>query len=147
MRKDYYISLPPRSSIRLSSIWYNIITAFGSAVYLYFTLFTSHGVPCLLAGDQVYYWMGAQQILNGQVIFRDFFQYTPPGTDLIYAAFFNLLGASMRSSNTVVIALGIQRLPGSTLSFSRPFEVFLYSRSGLRRQRHLVGQSERLNRP
>src|ERR1700754_4817885 len=86
--------------------WYVSIVLAGT-VYLYSNLFLSAKTPFVLGGDQVYFWMGAQRILDGQVVYRDFFQLTPPGTDLIYAAFFKVLGAHIWVPNAVVIALGV----------------------------------------
>jgi hypothetical protein len=84
-----------------------VSTVLACTVYLYANLFLSAKTPFLLGGDQVYFWMGAQRILDGQVAYRDFFQITPPGTDLIYAAFFKVLGTDLWVPNTVVIALGV----------------------------------------
>jgi hypothetical protein len=86
--------------------WY-VSTAIAGTIYLYANLFFSAKTPFLLGGDQVYFWMGAQRILDGQVAYRDFFQLTPPGTDLIYAAFFKVLGSALWVPNTVVVCLGV----------------------------------------
>src|ERR1700727_1103053 len=87
--------------------WWYVSTVLTGTVYLYANLFISAKTPFLLGGDQVYFWMGAQRILDGQVVYRDFFQITPPGTDLIYAAFFKVLGPGIWVPNTVVIGLGV----------------------------------------
>jgi Dolichyl-phosphate-mannose-protein mannosyltransferase len=50
--------------------------------------------------------MGGQRILNGDVLYRDFFQYVPPGTDLIYAALFKLLGTRIWVTGLVTAVLG-----------------------------------------
>src|ERR1700754_1858685 len=86
--------------------WY-VSTVLAGMVYLYANLFLSAKTPFLLGGDQVYFWMGAQRILDGQAVYRDFFQFTPPGTDLLYAAFFKVLGTHIWVPNTVVIVLGV----------------------------------------
>ena len=89
------------------TLWWYVSTVLTCAVYLYLNLFLSAKTPFLLGGDQVYFWMGGQRILDGQAVYRDFFQLTPPGTDLIYAAFFRVLGTDIWVTNTVVIALGV----------------------------------------
>jgi hypothetical protein len=61
----------------------------------------------LLGGDQAYFWTYAQRILHGERVYRDFFQFTPPGTDLAYAAAFGLFGARLWVTNAVVVALGV----------------------------------------
>jgi hypothetical protein len=83
------------------------ITALGSAIYLYFSLFASGGTPFLLSGDQVYFWMGAQRILNGEMPYRDFLQLATPGTDLMFAALFKVFGTRIWVTNLVVVALGV----------------------------------------
>jgi hypothetical protein len=74
---------------------------------LYANLFASIGTPFLLGGDQVYFWMWGQRLLNGEQIYRDFFQFTPPGTDLLYWGAFKLLGARTWVPNLVVLLLGV----------------------------------------
>ena len=88
-------------------MWWYGSTVLACTVYLYPNLFLSAKTPFLLGGDQVYFWMGAQRILDGQAAYRDFFQITPPGTDLIYATFFKVLGTDLWVPNTVVVALGV----------------------------------------
>jgi hypothetical protein len=83
------------------------LVALGSAIYLYLNLFASGEVPFLLGGDQAYFWMGAQKLQSGEMIYRDFFQFTPPGTDLIYAALFSIFGTRIWVSNLVVLVLGV----------------------------------------
>lgn len=98
----------PRVGMPLvGNAWWYVSTVLAGTVYLYANLFVSVKTPFLLGGDQVYFWMGAQRILDGQVAYRDFFQMTPPGTDLIYLAFFKVLGSNLWVPNIVVIALGV----------------------------------------
>ena len=92
---------------RVGNSWQIIAIGLFSSAYLYLNLFTLHGVPFLLSGDQVYLWTSAQQILNGQVPYRDFFQYTTPGADLVFAVFFRAFGASIWVTNLVVLVLGV----------------------------------------
>jgi len=54
------------------------------SVYLYLTLFLLPRTPVLLSGDQLSFWMDGQRILHGELLYRDFFQFTPPGTKLVY---------------------------------------------------------------
>jgi len=86
--------------------WHALIEL-ASAAYLYVNLFASPRYPILLGGDQVHFWMDAQRLLAGEVIYRDFYQYTPPGVDLVFAASFKMLGARIWVCNVVVLALGI----------------------------------------
>ena len=63
--------------------------------------------PFLLAGDQVYFWMHGLQMLDGELTYRDFFQFTPRDTDLIYFGLFRALGAKIAVINIVVLLLGL----------------------------------------
>jgi hypothetical protein len=86
---------------------HDLVVLFGCAVYLYANLFASPGTPYLLGGDQVFFWMDAQRMLHGEQIYRDFFQKTPPGADLLYLGVFKLFGPRIWTTNLVVLLLGI----------------------------------------
>ena len=77
------------------------------ASFLYFNLFVFGGVPVLLGDDQVFFWMDAQRMLHGEGPYIDFFQYTPPGTELVFLAGFKLFGPRIWVLNAMVLALGI----------------------------------------
>jgi hypothetical protein len=79
----------------------------GCCVFLYANLFANFATPFLLGGDQVYFWMDAQRLLHGEQVYRDFFQFTPPGADLLYLSVFKLFGPRIWTPNLVVLALGI----------------------------------------
>jgi len=87
--------------------WPLLLLLAGAGIYLYLNLFGSHHTPFLLAGDQVYFWMDAQRMLDGERIYRDFLQFTPPGTDLLYFALFKLFGLHTAVANAAVLALGV----------------------------------------
>ena len=79
----------------------------GTCLYLYTKLFTFKGVPILLGGDQIFFWMDAKRLLIGERIYLDFFQFTPPGTDVVYLAFFKLFGPRIWVPNLIVLILGV----------------------------------------
>jgi len=79
----------------------------GISLYLYIQLFSSRGVPFLSKGDQTFFWVYAQRILRGEWPYRDFFQFTPPGTDLFFATLFKLFGPHIWVMNFAVILLGV----------------------------------------
>ena len=106
MRPNRWDVFAWRLRVSEATRWY-VSLAIVSAVYLYLNLFASPGFPYLGGGDQVYFWMGALRILHGQAIYRDFFQLTPPGTDLVYAACFRLFGESIWVPNLVVLTVGV----------------------------------------
>ena len=84
-----------------------ILMLLGAATYLYLNLFALPRTPFLLGGNQVFFWMDAQRMLDGRRIYQDFLQFTPPGTDLLYAALFQLFGFHVWVTNAAVLALGV----------------------------------------
>jgi hypothetical protein len=92
----------PRRSAPLTAI-----VVSGSALFLFFNLFTFRGVPFLLDGDQVYFWTYGLRMLHGERIYQDFFTTRPPGTSLFYSALFGLFGAKIWVTNLAVLALGV----------------------------------------
>ncbi len=87
--------------------WPLVFLLLGAATYLYLNLFSAFDKPILLGGDQVYFWTYAERMLDGEQIYRDFFQFTPPGTDLVYLGLFKLFGPSVWVTNATVLVLGV----------------------------------------
>jgi hypothetical protein len=82
------------------------VLVFGIPLYLYVNLFAFPNIPFLLGGDQVFFWVYAQRMLSGERVYQDFFQFTPPGTDLFYLALFKLFGPHIWVTNVAVLLLG-----------------------------------------
>lgn len=78
-----------------------------SALYLAFAVVSLHGIPFLLGGDAQFFSANALRMFNGDLVYRDFLEFTPPGTDLIYWAAFELLGPRIWAPNLVVLVLGL----------------------------------------
>ena len=87
--------------------WLQPSILFGISLYLYAQLFSSRGVPFLSKGDQTFFWVYAERILRGEWPYRDFFQFTPPGTDLFFATLFKLFGSRIWVMNFSVILVGV----------------------------------------
>jgi hypothetical protein len=87
--------------------WQDRLLILACSLFLYANLFIGAATPVLLGGDQVFFWMWGQRLLHGEQIYRDFFQFTPPGADLLYAAAFKLFGERIWVPNLLVLALGI----------------------------------------
>jgi hypothetical protein len=79
----------------------------GVAAYLYINLFYRLTTPVLLGGDQVFFWTYAERLMDGERVYQDFFQFTPPGTDLVFLGLFRLLGTGMWVTNATVAILGV----------------------------------------
>ena len=84
-----------------------LLCFFGVPLYLYVNLFTFHNIPFLLVSDQTVFWEYAFRMSQGDHVYRDFFQFTPPGTDLLYLALLNLFGPSLWVVNFGVVLLGV----------------------------------------
>lgn len=94
-------------TVRHSHPFVLVVLGAGAAAYLYLNLFRLPHTPLVLGGDQLYFWMNAYRMLFGERIYQDFFQATPPGTDLVYFAAFRMFGAQVATANAVVLLLGV----------------------------------------
>jgi len=75
--------------------------------YLYLTEFFLPHTPILRVGDHSVYLLNAMRMLEGQVIYRDFFQFTLPGTELTYVTLFKVFGRWVGVPNAALISLGL----------------------------------------
>jgi hypothetical protein len=75
-------------------------------LFFYLNLFVLGATPILSHnGDQFVFLSNACRMLDGQVIYRDFFQFTPPGTELVYWALFKLFGVWCGIPNVMLLLL------------------------------------------
>jgi hypothetical protein len=79
----------------------------GVFCFLYLLLFVPPVGPFFLAGDVSVYLLNAARMLHGQVIYKDFFQFTTPGTELVYLALFRWLGARAWVPSAMMLLLGV----------------------------------------
>jgi hypothetical protein len=86
---------------------YGTILLLICSLYLAANLFANPETPFLIGGDHMFFWMRAQQMFYGEHIYRDFFEFTPPGTDLIYLCAFELFGPRIWVLNLIVLLLGV----------------------------------------
>jgi hypothetical protein len=77
------------------------------SLYLYVNLFALPNTPFYLEGDQTWFRANALRMLHGERIYQDFFQFTPPGTDLCYLALLKLFGVHMWVMNAAVLLVGV----------------------------------------
>jgi hypothetical protein len=75
--------------------------------FLYLRTFTLGGTPLIVSLDETLYFEHGIRILHGQVPFRDYFTYVMPGSDLLYAGVFGLLGVHAWLAQAFVIFLGV----------------------------------------
>lgn len=92
----------PASNVK----WF--ISGFAVAfAFLYLSLFSLVGTPIFRSGDASVFWTYASRMLAGQVFLRDFHQFTPPGTDLVYMTVFHLFGIGVRTINWAILGMGM----------------------------------------
>jgi hypothetical protein len=89
------------------NLWAWMVLLIGAPLYLYLNLFAFPNIPFHLDGDQTFFWTYALRMLHGERIYRDFFQFTPPGTDLFFLTLFKFLGPRLWVMNAAVLVLGM----------------------------------------
>jgi hypothetical protein len=82
-----------------------VLTA--AAVFCYLQLFILPVVPRFSLGDQLIYLVNARRMLEGEVIYRDFFQFTPPGTEFVYVVLFALWGVRAWIPGGALVGVGV----------------------------------------
>jgi hypothetical protein len=84
-----------------------IVLSFATAlVFLYLRTFLLPATPLFASGDEIHYFMHAVRMLHGQLPYRDFFTFVLPGTDVLYAGVFGLLGVHQWVAQGLVVAVG-----------------------------------------
>jgi hypothetical protein len=76
-------------------------------IFLYLRSFLLPATPFVGIGDQILFFARAARMIHGQVLYRDFFELVPPGTDLLYAAAFRLFGIHAWVMQAWAIVLGL----------------------------------------
>jgi hypothetical protein len=98
----------PERHARRGIDWFVLTMLLGTvAGFLYLNLFALPNIPFLQSGDQIYFWVFAQRMSHGELAYRDFFQFTPPGTDLLYLLLLKIFGARIWLPNATDVALGV----------------------------------------
>jgi hypothetical protein len=98
--------ITPRAGEQLSRTYLALAIA-GAAAFLYLRTFLLPATPVIAHDDQTIFFARAVNILHGQILYRDFFEFVPPGTDLLYAAGFRLFGVHAWLLQSWSIALGL----------------------------------------
>lgn len=89
-----------------------------SCAYLYLTLFIPPFTPIWYMSDHHFNLMNAMQMRRGLVMYRDFFNFLPPGTELVYLAAFKLFGLRAWIPSLILFGEGLA-LSGLTFSIAR----------------------------
>jgi hypothetical protein len=79
----------------------------GVAIFLGSLLFTPARAAIFPPGDVTIYMLNAARMLQGQIIYKDFFEFTPPGTELVYFVLFRIFGPHAWIPNAMLLLLGL----------------------------------------
>lgn len=77
----------------------------GVALFLYTQLFQFPFTPYYFDGDQMISVSNGMRLLDGEVMYRDFFHITPPGAEVVYASLFAIFGVKVWVLNFVVLLI------------------------------------------
>lgn len=96
-----------------------MIAAFFAAafVYLYCTVFLLPATPIFFENDHLIPMYDSVRMMGGEVLYRDIFQFTFPGTQLWYVTLFAAFGERMWLLNATIIFLGLM-LSAAIMSIS-----------------------------
>lgn len=78
-----------------------------AAIYLYLILFVIPHTPIYRDGDGDLYLASARRLFDGEVMYKDFSQFTFPGTEVLYVSFFKLFGPVAWIGNCVLAGVGL----------------------------------------
>ena len=79
----------------------------GGFAFLYLNLFYLPNTPIHLFVDQFTLLFDARRMFGGQMIYRDFFQFTLPATQVVYLFLFKIFGVRTWIPNAMLIVLGV----------------------------------------
>ena len=99
---DSPVNQAPQKSGYSHLAWFLV----GAVTFLYLNLFYLPNIPIWLWGDNSIYLLNATRMMGGEVIYRDFFHFVPPGTELVYIFFFHLFGIRAFVPNLALIVVG-----------------------------------------
>ncbi len=92
---------------RSGYFYHDLVFLFGVAAFLYLQLFTLPSTPIFFEKDHLIYTHNAMRMLEGEVIFRDFFQFIFPGSEVVYLLFFSIFGVNFWVLNAVILILNL----------------------------------------
>jgi len=79
----------------------------GGAGFLYLQLFVLPSTPIYQANDQWMFMQDSRRMLDGEVLYRDIFQFVFPGYEAVYAALLKIFGLRTWVPNAVLVVLGV----------------------------------------
>ena len=87
--------------------WPILFILLTAGLFLYLQVFISPNIPRCASGDQAIYLHHATRMLEGEMIYRDFNHFTPPGMDLVDLMLLRLFGVRAWIPQVMLILIGI----------------------------------------
>jgi len=87
--------------------WSLPVFLFGVFVFLYLSLFRLPFTPIFTGGDENLYLPNATRILDGEMMYRDFFEFVAPGLTVANLGFFKLFGVRVWVPEVSLVLLGL----------------------------------------
>ena len=76
-------------------------------IFLYLQVFVLPATPRAAVGDQSIYLHSAARMYEGQLIYRDYDQFTLPGTDVLYLLLFDVFGVKTWIPQMMILLVGV----------------------------------------
>ena len=86
---------------------FDLIFFVGCFVFLYLHLFLVPNTPIFYEMDHVALLNDAKRMYEGEIIYRDFFEFTFPGSHLLYYIFLNVFGTNYWIANLLILVHGM----------------------------------------
>lgn len=96
-----------------------------SFLYLFLTLFRLPATPIFFENDHFIQMYDSVRMLNGEILYKDFFQFTFPGTEVWYLVLFKIFGQRIWLLNGTIGLLGLS-LTWSILALSKRLMTGIY---------------------
>ena len=87
--------------------WLDWLLVTAVALFIYLLIIKFPGTPIVYEGDQLIFVYEGGRILQGDVMYRDFFEFTFPGTQAFYALILFLVGQKYWILPATVIGIGV----------------------------------------
>ena len=94
------------STMKLSHCWSVSLFYLAGAAFLYLQLFILPSRPIFLPNDSLIWLQDARAMVEGKVLYRDVFQITFPGIQVVLAALIKAFGARVWLPNAILVLLG-----------------------------------------
>ncbi|HEY1965324.1 MAG TPA: hypothetical protein VGG59_10360, partial [Acidobacteriaceae bacterium] len=105
MRTTTVLKPQSRLAVAMQSGWMMAGLAAATFAVCFLRSFLLPHTPLVLWGDQLGFATKGARVLGGELPYRDFFEFVTPGTELVYALLFRLLGVSLYVPNLLMAFL------------------------------------------